>query len=146
MTTYGAEAWERLGRLLIAARAALGYGGRKRLKFARDRGVSDRLIADIELARRQNFDGATLAHLEVVYELQPGTITRVLEGGESAAAKGADSQQREVKTLSVTVPNSKAVVLIPVDEEMTESEREELREWGIQMAQFLRNRRTQQEN
>lgn len=73
--------WERLGLLLLRRRVHLGYPNRS--AFARDKGLkNDRTLSDLEKAKRTNFGDNTLAHMEVVYEWAPGSIERVLAGGE----------------------------------------------------------------
>lgn len=74
-------AWERLGRLLIARRVELGFPNRS--AFARHLGMShDRTLADLEKARRQNFDETTLLFVENGYGWQAGSIREVLAGGD----------------------------------------------------------------
>lgn len=71
--------WARLGRALTARRKALGY--EKRLPFARDAGLShDRALSDLENARRQNFEPATIAQVEQVYRWKSGSVVAVLNG------------------------------------------------------------------
>lgn len=74
--------WQRLGRLLIERRVELGYP--RRLTWAREtlRLSNDRILSDLERARRTNYDPATLAQVERMYQWAPGSIRAVLAGGE----------------------------------------------------------------
>lgn len=86
METDGPD-WARLAARLIDRRAELGYGGRQRAAFARDRGLSHtRTIDDLENQRRTNFDAATLAQVERIYGWKSGSVAAVLAGGEATPA------------------------------------------------------------
>lgn len=50
--------------------------------FADERGVNYRTISDIERGRRDNYEDATIASLEVAYAVRPGSIRRAVAGGE----------------------------------------------------------------
>jgi hypothetical protein len=76
-----AAAWARLGKLLTERRARLDPRYMNRRLFASERGLDYRLVSDIEKARRQTFEGSTLAAIEAAYQLQPGAIGRFLAGG-----------------------------------------------------------------
>lgn len=79
MTT--GEDWERLGEQLIARRVALGYRTRAGFVAAKEL-PHGRTVSDLENAKRANYERATLAHMEQVYEWTTGSIRRVLAGGE----------------------------------------------------------------
>lgn len=68
------EARARLGEQLVRRRIELDPRYRNRQLFADERGVSYRIVSDIEAGRRENFEDATLAALEVAYQLAPGAI------------------------------------------------------------------------
>lgn len=84
------ESWARLGRLLIARRVELGYTVRaafvkaKRLKHGRT-------VSDLENAKRANFEPATLAQMEQIYEWAPGSIEAVLAGGDPTPLPAAQA-------------------------------------------------------
>jgi hypothetical protein len=50
--------------------------------FARDTGLDYRLVWDVEHAARSNYRRPTLTAIEVSYGWKPGSIARVLRGGE----------------------------------------------------------------
>lgn len=71
--------WERLGELLVQRRVELGYPNRS--EFARVLNLKHtRVLSDLELAKRTNFDQTTLTAAEVYYEWEPGSIAAVLHG------------------------------------------------------------------
>jgi hypothetical protein len=75
--------WERLARLLIDRRGELNPAYKSRRKFAAETGLNDRLIADLENARRADYKAATLRAVEVAYRWAPGSIARVVgDNGE----------------------------------------------------------------
>lgn len=75
------EDWQRLGRLLIARRVNLGHPVRS--KFVKAKGLTHgRTISDVENAKRTNFEPATRALIEQLYEWRPGSLNAVLAGGE----------------------------------------------------------------
>lgn len=93
-------AWQRLGELLLARRVELGW--RRRAPFARHLGLThDRTLADIELARRKNFDQATLLFLERGYGWEPNSIKAVLAGGEPTVTEPNPGPQVQVDQPSV---------------------------------------------
>lgn len=71
------ERWTALAGLLRRQRVVV-LNQRSRAQFARDRGVSDSVIADLESARRDNYDADTLVSLEVWYSLTPSDLRGVL--------------------------------------------------------------------
>jgi len=79
--------WERLGRMLLAQRVRLGYP--VRAKFAEANGLSHaRTVSDIENAKRTNFEPATLAQIEQLYQWQVGSVAAVLAGGDPSPIDG----------------------------------------------------------
>ncbi|TDD97702.1 hypothetical protein [Actinomadura rubrisoli] len=75
-------AWTRLGRLLAARRAELSPKFRSRRLFAEFAGINHRVLYDIESARRRNFSPNTLTAIEHACSWKPGSIARILEGGD----------------------------------------------------------------
>ena len=93
MTTN--QDWERLGRLLTARRIELGFPVRS--KFADARNLThSRTVSDIENAKRDNFEPATLALVEQLYEWAPGSIDAVLHGGEPSPLNSATRSTEDV--------------------------------------------------
>jgi len=80
MTSAEAAAWAALGPQLRKRRAQVDPRYMSRTLFAAERRINPRLAADIEKGRRQNFDRATLAAIEVAYMLQPDAIDRYITG------------------------------------------------------------------
>ena len=72
------EKWERLGQLLRRQRVVvLGY--KSRTAFARHLGLgSDRVLYDLESARRDNYDIDTLLSLETWYGVSSAEIREAL--------------------------------------------------------------------
>lgn len=71
--------WQHLAEELIRARVRLGYP--KRSRFAADKGLTnDRTLADLENARRENYDQSTRALVEQIYGLAPGNFAELLQG------------------------------------------------------------------
>jgi hypothetical protein len=79
MPTYPPSAWERLGAALIRRRIELDSRYRNRRTFADERHADYRIVNDIELGRRDNYEPATVAALELAYDLPSGAIGRFLD-------------------------------------------------------------------
>lgn len=73
------EAWERLGRLLVSRRVQLDPGYRNRQKFVAATGLHERLVSDLENARRYSYRDTTIHAVEGAYGLAPGSIRQALE-------------------------------------------------------------------
>lgn len=85
--------WERLGRLVVAARVAGGMHSRE--QFASASGFSTRFLGDVEKARRTNYDQASLARLEKVLGWKPGSIDSILAGGEPTRVQAGTEDTAE---------------------------------------------------
>ena len=79
-------AQKRLGRLLRQARVEKALKYKDRALFARETGLNIRLIQDIETGYRPTFRDDTKLALEMAYGWQPGSIDRVLDGGDPVKA------------------------------------------------------------
>jgi hypothetical protein len=88
------EGWERLAALLRDRRVELDPQYKNRLKFAADTGLNERLISDLENARRTSYRETTLRAVEGAYRWKPGSIERALTGGEPVEAAGSVSEER----------------------------------------------------
>lgn len=91
MTDPGPE-WGMLANLLRQARAEMAPNI-TREAFAKDRGGSLRIMADLERAGRANYDAQTLINAEVWYGLQPGQIAEYLDAArafQTAFRNGSD--------------------------------------------------------
>jgi hypothetical protein len=85
MDTYPKDAWRRLGRMLERRRGELGYGFRQRARFARERGggtISVKTISRLENGERASYPESTVGTVESMYQWSPGSVERVLTGGE----------------------------------------------------------------
>lgn len=82
MDAAARPAWERLGRLLATRRAQLDPRYRIRKVFAEESGLNYGLVRDIELAVRDSYKATTIAAVERAYAWGPGSIERVLAGGD----------------------------------------------------------------
>ena len=85
MDTYPNDAWTRLGRMLERRRGELGYGFRQRARFARERGggmISVKTISRMENGERASYHESTVGTVEAMYQWSPGSVERVLTGGE----------------------------------------------------------------
>lgn len=85
MDTYPNDAWTRLGRMLERRRGELGYGFRQRARFARERGggmISVKTISRLENGERASYPESTVGTVEAMYQWSPGSVERVLTGGE----------------------------------------------------------------
>jgi hypothetical protein len=80
------EDWRRLADLLVARRVQLGYLRRAQLLRAKNAGHFERIALDVENAKRNNYDKASIAMVERIYGWQPGSVRAVLTGGEPVTA------------------------------------------------------------
>lgn len=87
--SYPPEAWGRLGKALERRRGQLGYGHRQRGTFLRDSGVnlSGKTIARLERGERGSYPDSTVAAVESIYRIKPGSVEAVLRGGELTPAE-----------------------------------------------------------
>lgn len=72
--------WDRLGKALKTRRVEIDAGYRSRAAFAAATGLNERLVADLENARRTRYRETTLQAVERAYQWGPGSITAVLNG------------------------------------------------------------------
>lgn len=74
-----AAGWAKLGEAVVSRRVELGYTTRHALATAAP--MSERLLSDIEKARRESYDPATLARLEQALRWPAGTAVQIASGG-----------------------------------------------------------------
>lgn len=74
--------WVGLGQAVVNRRVELGFARRQALATAAP--MSERILSDIEKARRTSYDPATFARLEQALLWPPGTVTRILKGEPGA--------------------------------------------------------------
>lgn len=89
VTSDPGQDWQRLGELLIRRRLDLDPRYRNRQVFAAERGVEYRIVSDFERHRRSNYHAVTIAEIERAYDLPPGSVGRVLAGGDLEPAPDA---------------------------------------------------------
>ena len=95
--------WQRLGEALQRRRVEIDPRYRNLALFARETGLNERLLSDIEHARRSGYRSATRRALELAYELDPGHIDRFL-AGEVTSLSGPPVAQ------TADIPDSDPVV------------------------------------
>lgn len=114
--------WARLGRLLTQRRGQLGSEYLNRQKFCQITGLNERLVSDLENARRDGYRPATKAAVEQAYQWASGSIEKVLAGGDPtpltesrglASAEPADGESTALPVM--TVERFKALVDAGVD-------------------------------
>lgn len=71
--------WQALAREVVNRRVTLGYQTRQ--SFSQAAGLSARTVGDIERARRDSYDVATLARIEQTLKWTPGSVQNILDGG-----------------------------------------------------------------
>ena len=76
--TYPPAAWQNLGRLLARRRVELDPKWKSRVKFTDDTGLNERLVSDIENARRTSYRATTFEAVEQAYKLASGSLMDAL--------------------------------------------------------------------
>jgi len=71
------DAWDALAELLRRQRVVV-LGVKSRAQFARDLGINDRILSDLENGTRGNYELDTLLSLESWYRLTPDQLRAVL--------------------------------------------------------------------
>lgn len=99
--SYPPEAWERLGRLLVSRRVQLDPAYRNRQKFIAATGLHERLVSDLENARRFSYRTATMDAVEAAYGLAAGGLERALQGGELGIAHSGSVRLHAEGSLTV---------------------------------------------
>jgi hypothetical protein len=92
--SYSEQDWERLGRLLMQRRGQLGSQFLNRQEFVRTTGLNERLVYDLENARRTSYRPATVAAVESAYRLPPGFIDKALADASIQTAEPGDAPSR----------------------------------------------------
>lgn len=124
--------WQRLAELLISRRVALGYP--RRADFVRARKLKHaRTVDDLENARRTNYEPSTLAHMELVYEWEPGSVRRVLAGENPVEKTGTEVPTAATDDDVPTDPLFAQIGRALSDETLPEDLRQNLRR-GVQRA------------
>jgi hypothetical protein len=78
--------WQRLGEALQRRRVELDPKYRNLALFARERGLNERLVSDIEHGRRSGYRKGTRHALEIAYGLDAGRIDRFIAGEAAGLA------------------------------------------------------------
>lgn len=116
MAVVADEQWEKLGKLLIARRVELGFP--RRAAFVRHHGLSQgqqRTIEDIENGRRSNYEEATRAYVERLYDWETGSIDRVLRGEAPVAAASSREAAAASQSSGFVARIPPAVDMLPED-------------------------------
>jgi hypothetical protein len=100
------DAWERLGALLERRRVEMDTRYRNLTLFCEERDIDYRLAWDIEHAARDNYRRPTITAIEIAYAWVPGSIRRVLAGGEPATSGFTPRQQRILREFPQAVAHS----------------------------------------
>jgi hypothetical protein len=93
--------------MLERRRGELGYGFRQRARFARERGgamISVKTISRLENGERASYPESTVGTVEAMYQWSPGSIERVLTGGEPNALLLAPAPDRNPITTAYASP------------------------------------------
>lgn len=80
MTDMSDPVWQRLGEALQRRRVEIDPKYRNLALFAREHGLNERLVSDIEHGRRSGYRPGTRHALEIAYELDAGRIGRFTAG------------------------------------------------------------------
>src|SRR5689334_20985522 len=92
--------WQALAQAVVDRRVELGY--RTRDAFATATKLSPRLIADLEKARRTNYDQVTFVRLEKALQWPAGEARRILDG---AGADDLDEQFKLIRGIYDMLPD-----------------------------------------
>jgi hypothetical protein len=88
MTDMSDPVWQQLGDALSRRRVELDPRYRNLALFARERGLNERLVSDIEHGRRGGYRKGTRTALEIAYGLGAGTIDRFIAGEVTSLTGG----------------------------------------------------------
>ena len=113
MASHPGPAWTRLGELLMRRRVELDPRYRNRRIFTAERAVEYRIVNDIELGRRQNYEPGTIAALEAAYAVTAGSIGRALEGGNLEPQSAPGPHLTAVPPLPAAGPAERGTVTFP---------------------------------
>lgn len=96
MTITATQNWAALGRAATRRRVELGY--HTVVAFSTVVGLSTKTLGEVENAKRDSYDPATLARIEQALEWAPGSIHEVLAGGEPTDRPSAQHRGRTLST------------------------------------------------
>lgn len=106
------ERWQKLADLLRHQRVVV-LGHRSRASFARAKGASDRMLFDLESAKRDSYSDDTLMSLEVWYELSPAQLREILGDiypGTEIVTRVGDSTISSARTGSASMDELRASI------------------------------------
>jgi hypothetical protein len=103
------DQWARLGRLLMERRARLDPSYAVRKTFVEAVGLNAGLIRDIETRQRDTFTPSSLAAVEQAYRWAPGSVQRVLAGGDPVELRAPETSR------AVLAPDSATALQEAVD-------------------------------
>jgi len=99
LTTPEDARHHRLGELLVERRIQLAHSFYERRAFAAATGLNERLLLDVENAKRPRFKAKTKAELEDAYQLARGSIDRFLDGRTDSLEPLPEQDAAEVETV-----------------------------------------------
>lgn len=143
-TTAG-QGWVQLAQRVVYERCKLGMLTRGQL--AKKAGFSDRLLGDIECARRTNYDPTTLAMLERALGWESGSVDVILAGGDPIRPAGDTADEDDdFAVLKVTLQKVMDSPLPETVKLQTMAEAMELREKQVRAKQrFERQQASERE-
>lgn len=127
----GMADWERLGKMVIDRRLALGLRTRDQAAIAT--GISVRLLADLELGVRDNYEPYTLVRLEQGIGWLPGSVDAILQGGYPSLLPGTvgaeiDPVEAELQLIRQSdLPDEQKAAILEYTRELAERQRAERR-------------------
>ena len=102
-----ADDWRRLGRFVAAERARLGLSP---AQLAAQIGLSKRTIENVEAGGRDTYRHTTLSRIEDALGWEPGSVERILAGGDPARTRDPVLEQLAVLWPSLTPRQRRAVL------------------------------------
>jgi hypothetical protein len=104
LDAYPREAWLRLGQQLKQRRPQLDPRYRIRRVFAKENGLTDKTVQEIENAYRETFRPEMISVIETAYQLQEGSIERFLAGGKELEVREPIVQISQVRLTTPAPP------------------------------------------
>lgn len=100
------EAWKRLGRALELRRMQLSPGYSNRRRFARERGavVSSKTLERLERGERGTYSDDTVADVEHLYALAPGSFWDSVRTGKLTVAATVDPVGDDLREAILALP------------------------------------------
>ncbi len=107
---------QRLGARILSERAQRWP---RREEFARETGLSVRLLADLETGSRTNFSARTFAAIEAALDWEPGTCEAITMGGR--VTRFTDPEMRRLQQLWSRLDLSRKRAIVQLAELFTDA-------------------------